>query len=166
MHNKLFVADNALAITGGRNIGDAYFTRDQHSNFIDLDVVAAGPIVPELSASFDEFWNSKYAFPIASIASPENTAAAAAAGGGARNHGQCQLAGARARCAPGATRLGAGHRAGGSAGEDRQRSRPDEEVTIANDITALMKFGKSGTHHHFSVLRAGQGRRRTDSQTR
>src|ERR1700727_1997159 len=70
MHNKLFVADNALAITGGRNIGDQYFTRDQFNNFIDLDVVAAGAIVPELSASFDAFWNSKYAYPIASVASP------------------------------------------------------------------------------------------------
>src|SRR5580704_15337638 len=70
MHNKLFVADNALAITGGRNIGDAYFTLDPHSNFVDLDVVAAGSIVPELSASFDAFWNSKYAYPIASLASP------------------------------------------------------------------------------------------------
>jgi len=70
MHNKLFVADNALAITGGRNIGDQYFTRDKHSNFIDLDVVAAGSIVPQLSASFDAFWNSKYAYPIASVASP------------------------------------------------------------------------------------------------
>src|ERR1700679_2320463 len=69
MHNKLFVADNALAITGGRNIGDQYFTRDQYNNFIDLDVVAAGAIVPELSASFDAFWNSKYAYPIASVAS-------------------------------------------------------------------------------------------------
>src|SRR5580692_3645065 len=69
MHNKLFVADEALAITGGRNIGDAYFTLDPHSNFVDLDVVAAGPIVPELSASFDEFWNSKYAIPISTIAS-------------------------------------------------------------------------------------------------
>jgi cardiolipin synthase C len=70
MHNKLFVADNALAITGGRNIGDQYFTRDLHSNFIDLDVVAAGPIVSKLSASFDAFWNSKYAYPIASVAAP------------------------------------------------------------------------------------------------
>src|SRR5271156_5245383 len=69
MHNKLFVADNALAITGGRNIGDQYFTRDQYNNFIDLDVVAAGPIVPQLSASFDQFWNSKYAIPIATVAS-------------------------------------------------------------------------------------------------
>jgi phosphatidylserine/phosphatidylglycerophosphate/cardiolipin synthase-like enzyme len=70
MHNKLFVADNALAITGGRNIGDQYFTLDKYSNFIDLDVVAAGPVVPQLSASFDAFWNSKYAYPIASIAAP------------------------------------------------------------------------------------------------
>src|SRR5271170_1835180 len=70
MHNKLFVADNALAITGGRNIGDQYFTRDPYNNFIDLDVVAAGAIVPELSASFDAFWNSKYAYPIASVAAP------------------------------------------------------------------------------------------------
>jgi putative cardiolipin synthase len=71
MHNKLFVADNALAITGGRNIGDAYFTRDQRSNFIDLDVVAAGEIVPQLSATFDAFWNSRYSYPIASVASAE-----------------------------------------------------------------------------------------------
>jgi putative cardiolipin synthase len=75
MHNKLMVADNSLAITGGRNVGDAYFTRDPRSNFIDLDVVAAGNIVPQLSATFDAFWNSKYAYPIASIASavdPDN----------------------------------------------------------------------------------------------
>jgi putative cardiolipin synthase len=70
MHNKLFLADNAIAITGGRNIGDQYFTRDLHNNFIDLDVVAAGTIVPQLSATFDAFWNSKYAYPIASVASP------------------------------------------------------------------------------------------------
>src|ERR1700686_4919499 len=76
MHNKLFVADNALAITGGRNIGDEYFTRDQHYNFIDLDVVAAGAIVRELSASFDAFWNSKYAYPIASVAAPVSAEAA------------------------------------------------------------------------------------------
>jgi cardiolipin synthase C len=74
MHNKLFVADNAMAITGGRNIGDQYFTRDKKSNFIDLDVVAAGSVVPQLSASFDAFWNSEYAYPIASVASTEQAA--------------------------------------------------------------------------------------------
>lgn len=79
MHNKLFVADNALAITGGRNIGDQYFTRDPRNNFIDLDVVAAGAIVPKLSATFDEFWNSKFAYPIASVAAPVHEAAVPAA---------------------------------------------------------------------------------------
>src|SRR5882757_80121 len=49
-----------------------------HSKFVDLDVVAAGPIVPALSASFDAFWNSKYAIPIGSVASamsPEDASA-------------------------------------------------------------------------------------------
>ncbi len=68
MHNKLTVADNALAITGGRNIGDQYFTRDKTANFIDLDVVVAGSIVPQLSASFDAFWNSRYAYPLSTLA--------------------------------------------------------------------------------------------------
>ena len=76
MHNKLFVADNALAISGGRNTGDEYFTLDRHSNFIDLDLVGAGPVVPQLSASFDAFWNSKYAYPLASLADPAPAATA------------------------------------------------------------------------------------------
>ncbi|EGF30822.1 Putative cardiolipin synthase YmdC [Oxalobacteraceae bacterium IMCC9480] len=63
MHNKLFVADNAMAITGGRNIGNEYFMQGTASNFIDLDVFAAGAIVPQLSAVFDDFWNSDYAYP-------------------------------------------------------------------------------------------------------
>src|SRR5271165_5674869 len=82
MHNKLFIADIAIAITGGRNIGDEYFTRNQYTNFIDLDLVAAGHVVPQLSASFDAFWNSKYAYPIASLApapAPEDAAASPAA---------------------------------------------------------------------------------------
>jgi cardiolipin synthase C len=79
MHNKLFVADNALAITGGRNIGDQYFVRDDQSNFIDLDVIAAGSVVPQLSDSFDSFWNSRYAYPIGVLAQPEGDAPAAIA---------------------------------------------------------------------------------------
>ena len=78
MHNKLFVADNALAITGGRNIADEYFVRSAQSNFIDLDVIAAGPVVPQLSASFDSFWNSRYAYPISSLTRERASAPAAA----------------------------------------------------------------------------------------
>ncbi|MFT5535392.1 MAG: putative cardiolipin synthase [Candidatus Paceibacteria bacterium] len=63
MHNKLFVADNAMAITGGRNIGNEYFMQGAVSNFIDLDVFAVGAVVAPLSAVFDDFWNSDYAYP-------------------------------------------------------------------------------------------------------
>ncbi len=65
MHNKLFVADNALAITGGRNLGDPYFVRSQTSNFVDLDLLVAGPAARALSRSFDRFWNGPLAYPAA-----------------------------------------------------------------------------------------------------
>ena len=71
MHDKLFVVDDAIAITGGRNIADQYFVRSKDSNFVDLDVVVAGPVVPQLSATFDAFWNSRFAYPIASLAAKE-----------------------------------------------------------------------------------------------
>jgi cardiolipin synthase C len=63
MHNKLFVADNAVAIMGGRNIGDEYFAARPDLNFEDLDVMAMGPAVQDLSQSFDEFWNNQWAYP-------------------------------------------------------------------------------------------------------
>src|SRR5690606_1770433 len=58
MHNKLFIADNAMGVTGGRNLGDAYFGQGAGENFVDLDVLAAGPVVAELSRSFDQYWNN------------------------------------------------------------------------------------------------------------
>ena len=66
MHNKLMVADNAAAITGGRNVGDAYLAAGE-GNFLDVDLLAMGPIVREMSASFDEYWNSEHAYPIGSL---------------------------------------------------------------------------------------------------
>jgi putative cardiolipin synthase len=67
MHNKLFVADNAIAIFGGRNIGDDYFMLAGRTNFVDFDVLGAGRVVRDLSASFDDYWNSEYAYPVVSI---------------------------------------------------------------------------------------------------
>jgi cardiolipin synthase C len=64
MHNKAWIADNRVAIIGGRNIGDEYFGASPHSNFSDLDIAMAGPVVTELSREFDEYWNSKYAVPV------------------------------------------------------------------------------------------------------
>ncbi|MDQ1240966.1 MAG: cardiolipin synthase [Pseudomonadota bacterium] len=65
MHNKAWIADNRVAIVGGRNIGDEYFGASEHSNFSDLDLLLAGPIVADVSASFDEYWNSPNAVPVA-----------------------------------------------------------------------------------------------------
>ena len=67
MHNKLFVADNVFAISGGRNIADDYFDRAEPANFIDMDLMSSGPVVRELSAIFDSFWNSRYAYPVQSL---------------------------------------------------------------------------------------------------
>jgi putative cardiolipin synthase len=67
MHNKLFVVDNAIAVTGGRNVGAEYYAHSNQTNFLDLDILAAGPIVHELSDTFDRYWNSPFAFPIESL---------------------------------------------------------------------------------------------------
>jgi phosphatidylserine/phosphatidylglycerophosphate/cardiolipin synthase-like enzyme len=69
MHNKLFIADNAMGVIGGRNLGDAYFDADSASNFVDLDVLAAGPVVNDLSRSFDSYWNNQRAYPVQSLIS-------------------------------------------------------------------------------------------------
>jgi putative cardiolipin synthase len=71
MHNKAMIADNAVAIAGGRNIGDEYFDADPVANFRDLDVALMGPIVREISTSFDEFWNSEWSIPIRDVVEVE-----------------------------------------------------------------------------------------------
>jgi putative cardiolipin synthase len=72
MHNKLFIADNAWGITGGRNLGDRYFGSGEKQNFIDLDILAAGRIVRDMSASFDRFWNDELAYPVQTLLDPED----------------------------------------------------------------------------------------------
>ncbi|MEX0339943.1 MAG: phospholipase D family protein [Arenibacterium sp.] len=67
MHNKSMTADNAMSIVGGRNIGDEYFLAKREMNYSDLDVIAAGPVVGEVSANFDEFWNSRFAVPAKAV---------------------------------------------------------------------------------------------------
>ena len=69
MHNKLLVVDNAIALIGGRNIGNQYFQMDPDSQFADDDVFSVGPIVEKLSATFDEFWNNRLAIPAAALGS-------------------------------------------------------------------------------------------------
>lgn len=64
MHNKLYIADNAMAIFGGRNVADEYFMSHREANFIDMDVIASGLVVDELSTVFDRYWNSEVVWPL------------------------------------------------------------------------------------------------------
>jgi putative cardiolipin synthase len=64
MHNKSFTADNQVTIIGGRNIGDEYFGAAEGSLFVDLDVMAVGPIVREVSNDFDRYWACASSYPL------------------------------------------------------------------------------------------------------
>ena len=67
MHNKLFIADNRFSISGGRNMAEEYFMRSSEANFIDMDVIAAGPVVREQSQVFDRYWNSSVVYPVQEV---------------------------------------------------------------------------------------------------
>jgi putative cardiolipin synthase len=64
MHNKSFTVDNSISVVGGRNIADEYFELNTGAVFVDLDVLIVGPIVKDISGSFDEYWNHKLAVPV------------------------------------------------------------------------------------------------------
>lgn len=56
MHNKVLIVDGAIGLTGGRNIDNHYYNNSLTYNFVDLDALVLGPVVPLMQDSFDEFW--------------------------------------------------------------------------------------------------------------
>jgi cardiolipin synthase C len=70
MHNKSFTVDNQATVVGGRNIGDEYLGAETTVAFTDLDVLAVGPVVPQVSSEFDRYWNSAPAWPAAALLAP------------------------------------------------------------------------------------------------
>lgn len=64
MHNKTFIVDEQVVITGGRNIADEYFDYDHEYNFRDRDVLLLGKGAGAVQKSFDEFWNSPLSVPV------------------------------------------------------------------------------------------------------
>ena len=68
MHNKLFIADGAAAVIGGRNIANEYYLRNGNDNFVDLDAFVVGKVVEPLARLFDRYWNSYVVFPLESMA--------------------------------------------------------------------------------------------------
>ena len=67
MHNKSFTVDNQVTIVGGRNIGNEYFDADPTLEFSDLDVMAIGDVVKDVSHAFDLYWNSELAYPVTTL---------------------------------------------------------------------------------------------------
>lgn len=63
-HRKLLAVDGTAgleAITGGRNIADEYFDMSKTFNFLDRDIYVRGPLVAQMQADFDAYWNHGYA---------------------------------------------------------------------------------------------------------
>ncbi|WP_434111375.1 phospholipase D family protein [Methylocaldum sp. GT1TLB] len=74
MHNKSFTADNQATIIGGRNVGDEYFDAAEGTVFVDLDVMAVGPIVEDVSNDFDRYWASGSSYPVGLLLPPADPA--------------------------------------------------------------------------------------------
>ena len=82
MHNKSFTVDGQATIIGGRNVGDEYFGVGHDFGFIDLDVLAIGPVVADVARDFERYWTSASSQPAARVlptASPAALAEVAAA---------------------------------------------------------------------------------------
>ena len=63
MHNKVMLFDRSIAITGGRNIENSYFSRSTGMTFKDRDVLVLGPVVDRICQSFEAFWRYKHSVP-------------------------------------------------------------------------------------------------------
>ena len=67
MHNKTFIVDGKVTITGGRNIADEYFDYDHEYNFRDRDVLLIGGQTKAVTKSFYQFWNDSLSVPVTSL---------------------------------------------------------------------------------------------------
>ena len=77
MHNKTFIVDGKVVITGGRNIADEYFDYDHEYNFRDRDILLIGKASQTVQTSFEDFWKSDLSKDVNSIVDdiPENATA-------------------------------------------------------------------------------------------
>lgn len=71
MHNKTFIVDGKVTITGGRNIADEYFDYDHEYNFRDRDVLLLGKVNESIENSFEDFWTSPLSVPVTGLVSEE-----------------------------------------------------------------------------------------------
>ncbi|MED5463573.1 MAG: phospholipase D family protein [Myxococcota bacterium] len=69
MHNKTFIVDGRVVITGGRNVADEYYDYNEEYNFRDRDVLLVGGVVEKVQASFEEYWDHPLVVSIKPLAS-------------------------------------------------------------------------------------------------
>ena len=151
MHNKSWIADNRIALVGGRNLGDEYFSASDEVNFVDLDFAMIGPVVRDVSASFDRFWNSASAWPMEVLdADAVNDAALAQAARqtGRKRRSPRRAAAMRSRCAR-TTASGAW-------------SPGDWPAAMVGEVSLRLRRSRQG-HHGKARCRARRGRRRDRS---
>jgi putative cardiolipin synthase len=67
MHDKVFVVDGVVAITGGRNMASEYFNFHHESNFRDRDALILGTAVTEVRNNFENFWKHDLSVPVETI---------------------------------------------------------------------------------------------------
>ena len=67
MHNKTFIVDGKVVITGGRNIADEYFDYDHEYNFRDRDILLLGKESKTVQKSFNQFWNHDLSINVTSV---------------------------------------------------------------------------------------------------
>jgi putative cardiolipin synthase len=74
MHNKALIADNQIAVVGGRNLAVEYYQLEETGEFMDFDMLSVGPIVREVSGEFDTYWNHQLAVPLEAMFVHEDAA--------------------------------------------------------------------------------------------
>lgn len=67
MHNKTFIVDDRVVITGGRNIADEYFDYNQEYNFRDRDVLLLGVGADDIKKSFNQYWSDSLSRPVSEL---------------------------------------------------------------------------------------------------
>ncbi|MHA3979792.1 phospholipase D family protein [Halovulum sp. GXIMD14794] len=75
MHNKSMIVDGVASIVGGRNVGDIYFAYGDGTHYFDIDAITIGPVVAEIFAAFDKYWNSDAVYAADRVLAAPSTAA-------------------------------------------------------------------------------------------
>lgn len=75
MHIKAMIVDGRVAVVGGRDQADEYFGLDKEMNFRDVELLVGGPVVKEINAAFDMYWNNHSSVPIDQLSNVKSTPA-------------------------------------------------------------------------------------------